>query len=99
VQIPINPKKNKANLKQSMSLFDRTLRGLLDGDAKLGLTKTTDTAIRTQLNKVKKLWKEYKLLLGKNKVSRKDLVKAAELNMPLLKEMNKAVLMFAKSAK
>ncbi|KHD07211.1 hypothetical protein PN36_09700 [Candidatus Thiomargarita nelsonii] len=92
----INPEKNQGNLKQTVSLFDRTLRGLLDGDAGLGLTGTTDTAIRTQLNKVKGLWNKYKPLLSKRKVSQGDLAKAAQLNMPLLKQMNKAVQMYVK---
>ncbi len=92
----INPERNQANLKKTVSLFDRTLKGLLDGDAGLGLTGTTDTAIRTQLNKVKGLWNKYKPLLSKRKVSQGDLAKAAQLNMPLLKEMNKAVQMYVK---
>ncbi|MEN8216674.1 MAG: type IV pili methyl-accepting chemotaxis transducer N-terminal domain-containing protein [Pseudomonadota bacterium] len=95
----IKPKINRTNLKKTVSLFNRTLRGLLDGDAGLGLPGTTDAAIRAQLNKVNRLWNKYKPLLTKSNVSQGDLVKAAKLNMPLLKEMNKAVHMYAKSAK
>jgi hypothetical protein len=95
----INPERNRANLKKTVSLFNRTLRGLLDGDAGLGLPGTTDAAIRAQLNIVNRLWNKYKPLLSKSNVSQDDLVKAAKLNMPLLKEMNKTVQMYAKSAK
>jgi hypothetical protein len=95
----INPERNRANLKKTVSLFNRTLRGLLDGDAGLGLPGTTDAAIRAQLNIVNRLWNKYKPLLSKSNVSQDDLVKAAKLNMPLLKEMNKTVHMYAKSAK
>ncbi|MEN8216673.1 MAG: type IV pili methyl-accepting chemotaxis transducer N-terminal domain-containing protein [Pseudomonadota bacterium] len=94
----LNPEINRANLKKTVSLFDRTLRGLLDGDAGLGLPGTTDAVIRAQLNKVDILWKKYQPILSKSNVSQADLVKAARFNMRLLKEMDKVVRMYAKSA-
>jgi nitrate/nitrite-specific signal transduction histidine kinase len=90
---------NKANLAKTVALFDKTLKGLLEGDADLGLPKTEDAAIRAQLGTVQKLWAEYQPIVAKADTSDVALQKAAQLNLPLLKEMNKAVGMYAKSAK
>jgi nitrate/nitrite-specific signal transduction histidine kinase len=95
----IAPDENKANLAKTTALFDKTLKGLLEGDAELGLLKTEDAAIREQLGKVQKLWGDYEPILAKTDTSDAALQKAAQLNLPLLKEMNKAVGMYAKSAK
>ncbi len=87
----IAPKENKVNMKKTMKLFERTLMGLLDGDAELGLPGTKNFAIRNQLSAVKKIWDRYKVVLNKSQVSQKDLLKVAQLNMLLLKEMNNAM--------
>ncbi len=99
----IDPDKNKSGLKKTTELFGRTLKGLLDGDGGLKLTGTKDPDISEQLKVVEKLWKEYKPVLTKvisstsNDVPQEDLVKAAKLNLPLLKEMNRAVKMYEES--
>ena len=90
---------NRANLQKTAGLFERTLKGLFDGDPELGLPGTKDAAIRGQLEKVQKLWAEYKPILDKVDTSDEGLAKAAKLNIPLLKEMNKAVKMYEKSVK
>lgn len=90
---------NKANLVKTTELFERTLKGLLDGDAELGLPGTKDAAIRAQLETVQGLWAEYKPVLEQADTSAEGLAKAAELNLPLLKEMNKAVKMYEQSVK
>jgi len=96
----VNADKNKANLKGTADLFEKTLKGLLDGDKSLGLSGTKDAAIRDQLAKVGKLWSDYKPVIDNaaagKEISKADLEKAAKLNLPLLKEMNNAVTMFAK---
>ena len=90
---------NGANLQKTAGLFERTLKGLFDGDAELGLPGTKDAGIRAQLETVKGLWADYKPVLDKADTSAEGLAKAAKLNLPLLKEMNKAVQMFEKSVK
>ena len=91
---------NKSNVRNTASLFDRTLKGLKDGDADLELPKTDNAAIRTQLDVVAALWKQFKPLVesagavGGSSLSTSDLEKVASLNLPLLKEMNKAVKMY-----
>ncbi len=85
---------NKANLAKTIALFSKTLKGLFDGDADLGLVATKNEAIRAQLMVVQKLWDEYKTVLDKVDVSDAGLQAAAKINLPLLKEMNKAVGMY-----
>ncbi len=90
---------NKASLQKTVALFERTLKGLFDGDSELGLPGTKDPAIRKQLEVVQGLWAEYKPVLDKVDTSPEGLAKAAKLNLPLLKEMSKAVKMYEQSVK
>ena len=89
---------NKANLGKTVALFERTLNGLLEGDRDLGLPGTKDQGIRDQLAVVQGLWGQYKPVLDAVDTSDAGLAKAAELNLPLLEEMNKAVKMYEQSA-
>ena len=90
---------NKANLAKTAALFDKTLTGLVKGDADLGLPATTDPNILAQLSKVRALWEEYKPVLDSVDVSEAGLKTAAAKNLPLLKNMNAAVKMYEKAAK
>jgi len=90
---------NKKNLGKTTALFDRTLKGLLDGDKDLGLPGTKDAAIRDQLAVVQKLWSDYRPVLAAVDTTDAGLAKAAQLNLPLLKNMNKAVKMYEASVK
>lgn len=89
----------KASLAETTGLFEKTLKGLVSGDAGLGLPGTTDAAIIDQLAVVDKIWADYKPVLTAVDTSTAGLEKAEKLNIPLLKEMNKAVKMFEKSVK
>ncbi len=90
---------NKASLGKTVALFNRTLQGLIDGDQGLGLPGTKDPAIRKQLAVVQGLWKDYKPVLDAVDTSTAGLSKAAKMNLPLLKNMNKAVKMYEASVK
>lgn len=90
----ISPKKNQENLKKTIALFDRTLKGLLKGDLGLGLQGTRNSALSQKLRLIQRLWQKYKSLLTKKQHSQEDLIKVAELNIPLLKEMDNAVKMY-----
>ena len=90
----IESKKNQENLKKTIALFDRTLKGLFNGDLGLGLQGTRNSAIRNQLRIIQRIWKKYKSLLTKKQHSQEDLIKAAKLNMLLLTEMDNAVKMY-----
>lgn len=101
----IDPDKNKSELKKTTSLFGKTLKGLQDGDNSLRLLGTKDPDISEQLELVAELWEEYKSVLDKlissesSVVSEELLVKATKMNLPLLREMNKAVKMYEESVK
>ena len=82
---------NKENLKKTSTLFETTLKDLIAN------CKHDD--IKKQLEVVAKLWGDYKAIIEKADSSDASLKKAEELNMPLLKEMNKAVKMIEASIK
>ncbi|HIQ15504.1 MAG TPA: hypothetical protein EYH38_08065 [Leucothrix sp.] len=90
----VNEKANKDKLEKTIALFDRTLKGLRNGDPSQGLSKTTEPIVLKQLTVIETLWLEYKLVLINLDISKKGLKKVAKLNMPLLKEMNSAVKMY-----
>lgn len=90
---------NKASLGKTVALFEKTLTGLIEGDADLGLPATTDKDILAQLGKVEALWAEYKPILDSVDISEAGLQSAAAKNLPLLKNMNAAVQMYEKLAK
>ncbi|MBL0721919.1 MAG: type IV pili methyl-accepting chemotaxis transducer N-terminal domain-containing protein [Sulfurovum sp.] len=82
---------NKANIKKTTALFESTLNDLIAG--------TKDAGIKTQLEVVKKLWADYAPIVTKADTSDAALAKAEKVNIPLLKEMNKAVKMYEISIK
>ncbi|MDT0594976.1 type IV pili methyl-accepting chemotaxis transducer N-terminal domain-containing protein [Glaciecola petra] len=95
---------NKLNLLETFTLFERTLQGLKAGDESLGLPITSDATILGQLDKVSNLWQEIKPLfedaVGQgSQISAESIQKVATLNLPLLKEMNKAVGMYEAQTK
>ena len=82
---------NKENTKKTGTLFESTLKDLID--------KCKNEEIKTQLGVVAKLWGDYKVIIEKVDISEASLKKAEELNLPLLKNMNKAVKMYEASIK
>lgn len=96
--------RTKQELVGTYTLFERTLKGLMDGDKKLKLPGTTNPTIRKQLRVVEELWEAFKPSVlhatdpGTAFIPRKWIAKLAAENMPLLREMNKAVGMYEKEA-
>ena len=90
VALNIDKENNRKALADTVALFDTTLKGLLNGDEKQALPPATDPDIRTQLKKVMGMWSGYKALL-EQPVSRENLEKVAQANMPIMREMNKVV--------
>ncbi|MCK5853651.1 MAG: type IV pili methyl-accepting chemotaxis transducer N-terminal domain-containing protein [Sulfurovaceae bacterium] len=90
----IDAQRYQINLAQTEMLFDTTLTALIKGDSKLGITATSNKEIQQQLQKVKKLWKEYQPIIKNVDTSKQGLIKAMEINIPLLKEMDKAVKLY-----
>ncbi len=95
---------NKLSLLETYSLFERTLKGLRNGDTTLGLPATKQPHILAQLDVIEGLWAKFKPIVAygadhKTTSIPKDKIEIlASTNLPLLKEMNKAVGMYAKEA-
>ena len=81
---------NKASLAKTVALFDKTLKGLVAGDESLKLPATTNKDILAQLQVVSDLWTPFKVAIEKG-----DLKTINAENIALLKNMNKAVGMYA----
>ncbi len=98
----IKIEQNKENLAKTATLFHKTLKGLIHGDADLNLVRVGNPKIMLQLEKVAILWKDFRKdvnsVLNGN-TSKALLEEIAQRNMPLLKNMNKAVKMFENHAK
>ncbi len=97
----IDTDKNKEALAKTAGLFDKTLKGLIAGDKDLNLPKTDNKEIVAQLEKVIELWKSFKSNIDKvvdGKSDKATLEAIAKENLPLLKNMNQAVGMFAKAS-
>ncbi|WP_028864835.1 type IV pili methyl-accepting chemotaxis transducer N-terminal domain-containing protein [Psychromonas aquimarina] len=99
-----NVEDNKLSLLETYSLFENTLKGLKDGDDNLGLPGTKPQHIREQLDVVNGLWVNFKPIVASaadyktTKISADKITELAETNLPLLKEMNKAVGMYEKES-
>ncbi len=89
---------HRNSLQLVMDTFDRTLKGLANGDAKLALPPTTDDKARAQLDAVGKLWAEFQPIVKKavdgQEPSQEDLARIAALSPQILEECDKAVKIF-----
>ncbi len=104
VYLDINTDENRLNVRETVSLFGRTLKGLLDGDTDLELPETEQPDIRAQLQVVDSLWKDFILVASMAadpdaSLVEDDVKTLAEGNLPLLKNMNQAVKMYEKLTK
>ncbi|BHH82886.1 type IV pili methyl-accepting chemotaxis transducer N-terminal domain-containing protein [Desulforhopalus sp. 52FAK] len=95
---------NQKRLKNTYSLFERTLLGLINGDEGLNLMKTTNEVTANQLYVIMDLWKTFKPLvvaaaeIGPSAITQEQISLLSRENLLLLKEMNKAVSMYEKEA-
>ena len=98
INLSVEKEKNIEKLKSSSTLFDKTLKGLIDGDKSLGLIDFKDTKITVQLKKVETLWvpfyKEIKSVI-ENRTTKKTYESLESNNIALLKEMNRAVELYS----
>lgn len=103
VALDVEAKKNLANLKKTAALFDRTLKGLRDGDKGLRLPNTTEPKILKQLDRTEKQWVGFKKtidqILAEGKTSKELTLEVAKKNLPLLSNMNRCVKLYEKDAK
>ena len=94
VATKIDKERYQYELKKSAKEFEIILNGLIDGDKELGLIKTKDKKIQKELSKVKAYWKEYKKIIITIDISNNSLKKAMQLNMSILKAMDKTVKLY-----
>ena len=91
--------KNRRHLQETVQQFDRTLRGLIDGNIELLLLPAPTPEIRGQLRKVERLWDEFQPLMltafETDKIGTELITQVAQENMSLLREMNAVVDMYA----
>ena len=103
IALNVDKEANLKNLAATSSLFDKTLKGLRDGDASLGLPATETKRILKQLKKVSAIWSEFypvvQKIIDSQDVSEGQMKTIAGQNLPLLKQMNKAVGLYEKQAK
>lgn len=98
----INAGENRKNLKETMALFDKTLKGLRDGDTSSNLPPCENESVTDQLDKVNLLYGEMVPLLTKivegGAILPYELPSIAKLNTPILNTMDAAVKMFQAEA-
>ena len=86
-----------STVRSTIALFESSHKKLLEGDAKAGIARVANPAVRDQLNKVGKLWQHYKEnILAYAQHPNAALLKSIHEESPVvLKEMNKGVGMMA----
>lgn len=91
-------RKNRESLKVSMKEFESTLASMIDGNFEVRLLPAPTPAIRQQLRKVQAMWDRFRPLMegatAGGKITSKQILRATELNLTLLGEMNRAVQMY-----
>ncbi len=103
VALGVDAGANLANLGKTSALFDKTLKGLRNGDTQLRLPVTNSKRILRQLDKIDAIWAEFypvvKEIIASKSVTKEQVATVAAKNLPLLKAMNKAVGLYEKDAK
>jgi hypothetical protein len=98
IALEVDVEQNKLALTETITLFEKPLAGLKDGDETLELPGTQTPDIRAQLEVVGGLWTTFKPAISKGTAAAApdaDAIAAvAAQNVPLLVEMNKAVKLF-----
>jgi hypothetical protein len=102
IALDTNKDINLSNLQKTSQLFDQTLKGLRNGSEELRLPPTSSSRILRQLDKIDAIWAEFypvvQEIITNKSVSKEQVALVAKQNLPLLKEMNKAVGLYEKDA-
>jgi hypothetical protein len=101
IKLGIDIEKSQKSLKESSTLFDKTLKGLLYGDKDLDLVPIKDKKIRASLQNIEKLWrpfyKKIKDIYQLKNLTDDTFKYIEENNLKLFNEMNKIVYLYADS--
>lgn len=85
----------RAELRETVDLFERTLSQLRQGDDAVGVAPPVDEAHRSQLERVQRLWNvlapRFRAAIASDEVHHLDFEAVATLNEVLLAEMDRAV--------
>lgn len=96
-----NPNRWSQSLKATRKLFQNSLKALINGNKTMKVPPTTHPAIRDQLQKVARLWDNYAKTLDavvvKGGGNPENLGNLATRSQVILKEMDRAVTMFAQA--
>lgn len=102
VALDLNKDTNLQNAAATAGLFDSTLRGLRNGDPALGLPPTVAPQILQQLAAVDSAWTAYKAvadaIVAAGAITPEQVTRIAELNLPLLDQMNRCVKLYEEQA-
>jgi len=98
IMYKINAKDNISRLAVDMKDFNIVLHDLIKGNKARNWSPEPISHIVEQLKIVKSLWSKFKPLLLSKDLSKKDLKNFNNLNMKLLKNMNKAVKMYEEAS-
>ncbi|MEM6587726.1 MAG: type IV pili methyl-accepting chemotaxis transducer N-terminal domain-containing protein [Pseudomonadota bacterium] len=95
----VNPQANRKALAETVTLFETSLVALKNGSEDMGLPPAPTDEIQAQLQTVNNLWAPLKAVFDATVMgtmpSEAQINQVARDNNPLLKEMNKAVLMYS----
>ncbi len=94
----IQKSKNQPKLQKDVEDFDNVLHDLMYGSKKRNWGPESINHILKQLKVVESIWKKFKPLMYKDKLSKSELKSINKLNMKLLKEMDKAVKMYQEAS-
>lgn len=93
-QMGVDAKLHRKMAKDAATRFDLVLKGLQTGDADIGLAPETSRTVQIQLEKTQALWNEFQPVLERMTQEGQDAEALSEMrkrNVPLLKQMNRAV--------
>lgn len=105
IYIGFDRRKNKRLLRETCTLFDKSLNGLKYGDGELSLPGTTEKNIAQQLDFVMGVWEKLKPIMERSydimldKISKEEITTIANLNLLLLNRMDKIVEMYENLAR
>ncbi len=98
VLLKVKPEENRKKLKETVALFDTTLRALIEGDPERNIIKPSNPSIKTALQKVAKIWEGLKPLYLKETLKKRELDRIVKENPILLAQMHRAVTLSASVA-
>ena len=102
VKAGIDKKENLEKLKKSRALFDKTIKGLIHGDASLKLKPCVNKQVQKELHEVLKLWQKFDKEIGKvidGSATKKTYEAIQKQNLVLLEKMHKAVVDYVSQTK